>query len=142
MQESRTQLLARVQNLKRDLQDWRGNLDNQVASYRTVRRSVSQVSFSYPLLESECRRAREHRSMFLLLTLTSACTPTFSTVLSRLVSSRLVSLSLSLVDHTGTRRAAQYTQHRGGAAAAGVPGPADNIETAARGNSESCRRCR
>ena len=31
--------------------------------------------------------------MFLLLTLTSACTPTFSTVLSRLVSSRL-SLSL------------------------------------------------
>ena len=27
--------------------------------------------------------------MFLLLTLTSACTPTFSTVLSRLVSSRL-----------------------------------------------------
>ena len=36
LQESRAQLLQRVHNLKKDLQDWRGKLDGQVKSYRTV----------------------------------------------------------------------------------------------------------
>jgi len=33
--ESRNELLSRVSNLKRDLQDWRFKLDNQVKSYRS-----------------------------------------------------------------------------------------------------------
>ncbi|XP_024539779.1 uncharacterized protein LOC112349494 isoform X2 [Selaginella moellendorffii] len=32
--KSRAELLARVQNLKKDLQDWRGKLDSQVKNYR------------------------------------------------------------------------------------------------------------
>ena len=34
-QESRDELLSRVSNLKKDLQDWRFKLDNQVKSYRS-----------------------------------------------------------------------------------------------------------
>eukprot|EP00899_Mesostigma_viride_P014566 jgi/Mesvir1/2310/Mv19343-RA.1 len=35
LQASRNELLNRVQNLKKDLQDWRVKLDSQVKGYRT-----------------------------------------------------------------------------------------------------------
>lgn len=34
LDDSRTDLLDRIQSLKTDLQDWRGKLDNQVKTYR------------------------------------------------------------------------------------------------------------
>ncbi|GHP08995.1 hypothetical protein PPROV_000773200 [Pycnococcus provasolii] len=35
LQESRNELLSRVQSLKKDLQDWRHKLDSQVSTYRS-----------------------------------------------------------------------------------------------------------
>ena len=68
LQESRNELLSRVSNLKRDLQDWRFKLDNQVKTYRTVRstrlssmalggRSSDNFSLPTPLLHA---RANTH----------------------------------------------------------------------------------
>ncbi len=36
LNEQKGELLAKVQTLKKELVDWRGKLDNQVKSYRTV----------------------------------------------------------------------------------------------------------
>ena len=53
LQESRNELLSRVSNLKRDLQDWRFKLDNQVKSYRSELR---------PSQDAEHRGRRAGRS--------------------------------------------------------------------------------
>jgi hypothetical protein len=62
--QSRTDLLGRVQNLKKDLQDWRGKLDSQVKTYRqelgelrtTLNTEVEQLRNEFQALRTTLKK--------------------------------------------------------------------------------------
>lgn len=64
LNESRIELLARVQNLKKDLQEWRGKLDTQVKTYReelgelrsTLNIEVEQLRTEFQELRSTLKK--------------------------------------------------------------------------------------
>lgn len=70
LNDSRTDLLDRVQSLKKDLQDWRGKLDTQVKTYRqelgdfknTLNHEVEQLKFGFEELRSSLLKQLDEAS--------------------------------------------------------------------------------